>query len=1379
MSTAAIARHHADWRRLLDISGPFLTLPVLARALPQGLDPHSPEILQRTRLAYDEWREAPGDPEIHRLWIDFVLRDVLGHPDEVLASGQSLPPGLSVTAAEHHEVLKPDLAIVNPQGRPAAGAARVLVGIVPAGTDLDRPLPKARWKETPAGRMAVLLRGCNVRLGLLTNGEDWMLVDAPREGTAGFTRWRAWLWLEEHDTLRAFRTLLGPERLFNQPENGTLEALLAESAEKQQEVTDQLGRQVRRAVEILVRAIDHADREAKGTLLAGTPEREVYQAAVTFMMRLVFLFCAEEQGLFPLDQEEYANSYAASTLREQLREAAEQGGEEVLERRASAWPRLLATFRAVHGGLRHEDVSLPPYGGHLFDPDRFPFLEGRARGSRWREERAQPLPINDRTVLHLLDALQLLYDPKTKEAQRLSFRQLDIEQIGHVYEGLLDHTVRRAEQPHVSLKGPVSEEPEVALGDLEEWLRRGKEAFVAQVRELTGRSEKAVLNDLAAGLAAEEEPRFRIACDQSAELLYRVRPFAGLVRDDDLDRPVVIPAGALFVTQGSDRRSTGTHYTPRSLTEPIVQHTLESLVYEGPADGKPAEEWRLRPANELLGLKVCDMACGSGAFLVQACRYLSIRLVEAWAEAEARNPGQVVVTPEGQLSHARPSECLIPTDAAEREALARRLVADRCLYGVDVNPMAVEMAKLSLWLITLQKDRAFTFLDHAIKCGDSLLGITELRQLEVFDLSPGEKVFERPRLRQALAEAREIRERLERRTVIDIQDAEEKESLFQQASALAESLRLAADVLVGIALASTSSRRKQDGKGPSEFRAYVGKVESETWAAVERWGEPGLDTETIRSTARTLVDAPNYPGRRSFHWPLEFPEVLGAKQGFHAFIGNPPFQGGQRITGALGTDYRDYLVEHLAEGRRGSADLCAYFFLRAASLMRAHGGAGLLATNTIAQGDTREVGLQALTARGFSIPRAVPSRKWPGQANLEVAHVWFREGDWKGPHVLEEREVQGIGPFLGVPARVTGKPYRLAANAGKSFQGSIVLGMGFVLTPDEAAELIDRDPRNKDVLFPYLNGEDLNSRPDQSASRWVINFRDWPLDRSTAPAGHSSPVAADYPDCLAIVREKVKPERDSNKRAPRRERWWQYAERASALYTAITALDRVLAISLVTQHVAVPFVVTGQVYAHKLAVFPLDADADFALLQSTPHEVWAREYSSSLETRLNYSPSDCFETFPLPPRTPDASERGRRLDAHRRELMSKSTIGLTKTYGMYHDVAERSPEVVRLRDLHAEVDDAVLAAYGWGDLSLDHGFHETKQGVRFTVSAGVRRELLNRLLELNFERFEEEVQAGLHDAGHAKRKRVRGDAGQPAAPAQLALGVGGDDPQAR
>ena len=219
----------------------------------------------------------------------------------------------------------------------------------------------------------------------------------------------------------------------------------------------------------------------------------------------------------------------------------------------------------------------------------------------------------------------------------MSFRALDIEQIGHVYEGLLDHTAKRAKEPCLGLLGTKDKEPEVPLAELEAAHGpRARRTCSQFLKEQTGRSGAAL---------AEGTGRRPLEADGGLDVPGRLRQRREALEAgpsvrrawcarDTFDYPVVIPPGSVYVTGAPTAAQSGTHYTPRSLTEPIVQYTLEPLVYVGPAEGKPKEEWQLRPAKELLDLKICDMACGSGAFLVQACRYLAERLLEAWDEAE-------------------------------------------------------------------------------------------------------------------------------------------------------------------------------------------------------------------------------------------------------------------------------------------------------------------------------------------------------------------------------------------------------------------------------------------------------------------------------------------------------------------------------------------------------------------------------------------------------------------------------------------------------------------------------------------------------------------------------------------------------------------------
>src|SRR6266700_8093315 len=496
----SIARQHAEWLSLMEVSGPFLSMPVLLSVFPQGLekDEQEAELRRVLHMAYDEWadNQAGGRPEaaIHFEWLRFVLANVLEMPREALAEGQGLPPGLRAYIPEHGETLLPDMALLSPEDR----KARLLIKLYPAGQDLDKSIAGVHWKASPATRMMELLRRTGVRLGLVTNGERWMLVDAPPNETTGFASWYAALWLEEAITLRAFRSLLGVRRFFGVPDDETLEAMLTKSASNQQEVTDQLGYQVRRAVEMLVQSLDRIDKDGGRKLLRSVSETDLYEAALTVMMRLVFLLSAEERGLLLLGELLYDRNYAVSTLQAQLREQADLSGEEVLERRHDAWSRLLAIFRVVYGGVEHQDMRLPAYGGHLFDPERYPFLEGRVAGTSWRTYAAEPLSINNRTVLHLLEALQFLQvkvqGGGPAESRRLSFRALDVEQIGHVYEGLLDHTAKRAPAPFIGLFGSREHETEVDLSKVETLAAKDEMSLLDFIVEKTGRSRNAIKN---------------------------------------------------------------------------------------------------------------------------------------------------------------------------------------------------------------------------------------------------------------------------------------------------------------------------------------------------------------------------------------------------------------------------------------------------------------------------------------------------------------------------------------------------------------------------------------------------------------------------------------------------------------------------------------------------------------------------------------------------------------------------------------------------------------------------------------------------------------------------------------------------------------------
>jgi len=1319
-----IEDHHAEWLSLVETGGPFLTVPALKRALPDGLDA-APRCLPDLRVAYAEWRQDPG---LQQRFIRWVLQELLELAGAV-SEATDVDPLHHVS--EQAVTLRPSY-VVRDRTRDGAPAV-LLVHRVAAGTALDRPIPGESWAASPIDRAAALARASGVELALVTDGGRWTLVWAREGESTGTCTWRSELWLEEPITLRAFVTLLGAKRFFNLPDPEGLGALLRESAGRQQEVADQLGGQVRRAVELLIATLDREDRDRHGELLQHLESDEVYRGAVTVMMRLVFLFVAEERRLLPIDDPRYAETLAASTLRAQLQERADREGEDPLERSTAAWHRILALFRVVHAGIEHDALRLPAYGGGLFDPDRYPFLEGRPPASTWREVAADQLPVDDRTMLHLLDALGTLQQGGARVL--LSYRGLDVEQIGHVYEGLLDHTAVRITDTALALGG--SKEPELTLGALDGWAAAGPEALVERLAKETGRSATAIRKALDIELSEEPRARLRAACAGDDALLDRVAPYHALLRADLRGDPLVFLPGSLFVTQTLDRRSSGTYYTPRQLAEEVVRHALDPVVYHpGPAQEPDPAKWKLKTPRELLDLRIADIAMGSGAFLVAACRYLAARLQEAWAAEDTPLETDLAAPPAALRDP-------LPADPVEREALAHRLVAERCLYGVDKNPMAVEMAKLSLWLITLAKDRPFSFVDHALRAGDSLLGITDLAQLRVAHLDPKwhrQASFELGfgEIEAAVHRALTLRCELEAFVVRDIPDAERKARMLDQADAALEDARLLGDLIVGAALAQL------DDADPLGWVEVAGSVRTmvdpdapETERIVARTQLRALADDWLVERRRAVGEVREvvWADRDPFHWALEFPEVH-AQGGFDAIVGNPPFQGGQKITGALGSQYRDYLVKWLAGGVRGSADLVAYFYLRTARLLRPSGGFGLIATNTLAQGDTREVGLDQLAADGWSVHRAIASEPWPGGANLEMATVWGRREAWTGDRMLDRIAVAGITSGLTISGRVGGTAHRLAANAGQSFQGSIVLGMGFVLTAEAAGELLERDPRTAEVVRPYLNGEDLNSRPDCSPARWVIDFRDWPIER-----------ARQYAEPFAIVERLVRPERQQQNDAYGRRLWWQFLRPRGELYRTIAPLGRVIVIARVSKTVMPVFVPRGIVMSEQIAVFAYDDDAHFGLLSSGFHRWWAIARASTMRTDIRYTPTDCFETFPQPSLlTDDIAEAGAALHEHRTALMLDRGEGLTRIYNRAHDYpAERSADIGRLRELHVTLDRAVAAAYGWSDLD--------------PLEPSARREILDRLLELNHERYTEEVRQGLHGKAKPKGGRRRTPAG--------------------
>ena len=1327
-SVPSSADLHRAWLELVDADGPFLSVPVLKRVWPAGMPPPGSGELDALRdakpafeRAWDRWDTGRDDVsaleryrEARGAWAEVVLRRVLGWRDLYAAP-----------AAADIKVHSPDYSVtVTPTGALVRGDTTGALVLVVDPVDSLRDPSDDGWAASPVDRMEELLRASGVPIGVVTDGRWWAAVSARPETMVASGIVDAQTWIESPATRNAFIQLLRLPRLVGRRREDLLTELFGLSVAAAEEITEALGTQVRRAVELLVQAMSEAAIEARRR---GEPDPlpadrdEAYQAAVTVMMRVVFLLFAEERGLLPQGRL-FTGGYGISDELDRLDDRAREEGSEALDATHLTWHRLLATSQALYRGASFEDIRLPSYGGSLFDPARFSFLTVRdAHGTL-------ALAVSDRVMLEILRAVQMAR-LKGEPARRISFRDIDVEQIGYIYEGLLGYSCKDVADVIVGLMGKEGEEPEIPLARLEALAATKKtdaalaDAILAWVKNdqpaATPPTKAALARAIRESSQVEDADRaLRAVAPADPGLRDRLRPFIGIIRRDLRNRPTVMLPGGLLVVETPSRATAGAHYTPKSLATEVVRHALEPLVYD-PGPHQRQDGWVPVDSDRILELKVADIACGSGAFLVAAARYLSDRLVEAWQREEAVTG----MTPR------------------ELETRAIRTVIATCLYGADINAMAVEMCKLSLWLVSLDPKLPFSFVDDKILHGNSLLGLTDVRQLKRQHIDPGaanaqQSLYEAD-VDGVLRQARRLRGQL----AGEVNDNDPQRStatkrrLWRRYQDVTAQLTEVADAVIATGL-------KLGGKPGRALNVAYENLGIALGNAYPTDGSQPIRTmlDDILKAGLTPTVTTDYDRWKPLHWIIAVPDVID-RGGFDAIIGNPPFLGGQKLTGAMGTNIRDWFVKVLANGTKGSADLVAYFFLRAMSLLNLQGNLGLIATNTVAQGDTRAVGLKQMVEDGFTITRAVQSRSWPvASANLEYAAVWGTRAEAAPsvPRVADDLPVEQISTLLEPGEDVD--PYRLAENIRRSFIGCYVLGMGFTLNPAGAESLMKASSTNRKVLFPYLTGEDLNSRPDNSASRWVIDFNDFPIEK-----------AKEYPDAFKIIEEEVRPERQRTRsdgtfvlRSPLPQRWWQYAEKRPAMRRAIASLDEMIVIARVSRTVMPVRISTGCVPSEMIVVFATDSFADQAVLSSSMHQMWAIKYGSGMRNDPRYTPSDVFETFPRPAPTDQLDEIGRILDTERREIMLRRDLGLTKLYHLVNDpdIADISDsDVAHMREIHVELDRAVMDAYGWGDVLLNHGFHSYRQMVRWTVSPEARVVILDRLLAENLRRAEAQGEA--------------------------------------
>ena len=805
---------HLEWIGFVRPTGLVVSAPALVRA--GAILPRDPEGQRLLRACVTERRFHPDrEPEP---WLpDFraFASSVLGwnfSPRGYAGTAECpIPPELETPLQEGGEVLRPDFAVRERDPRGNASAWQLIVKVIEPGEDFDRVAGGAGRLEVSAhGRMERLLRQTGVPAGLLCNGRSLRLVSAPRGESSG--------WLDVHvadmvttagrPIVAALRLLLSQTRLLSLPRDKRFAALLADSRRFQNEVSERLAEQVLHALYELLRGIQAADDTSKGELLrAPLAERpdDIYHALLTVILRLVFLLYAEERDLLP-GGETFARHYSLAGLYERLREDAALHPD-TLNQRYGAWAQLLVLFRLFHDGAEADGLHLPRRHGALFDPDRFPFLEGRGAGARQIHERIEPPLVPDGTIYRALDKLLVL------DGERISYRALDVEQIGSVYETMMGFRLETARGRSVAIKAQKKHGAPTTV-NLEALAAEPGHRRAQWLRERTDR-------------ALTDTVRKPVAAAQAvADLHAALQPVI-----DTAATPDLVPPGALVLQPSEARRRSGSHYTPRELTEPIVRTTLEPILarLRGPGGEPPKPE-------AILDLKVCDPAMGSGAFLVEACRQLGDALIEAWRAAG---------------DDAAPE---VP--AGEDEVIfARRLIAQRCLYGVDRNPMAVDLAKVSLWLATLAKEHALTFVDHALRHGDSLVGLSQ-RQIETFHWDTTSKYsqqgFETIPVREQVAKVSELRRQI-READASVPDWDLRD-WWDQARFELDKVRLFGD-LATAAFFEGSKPKEREAKRAEYAAAVI---------------EGRADQFRGELEERRRDDPPLAP----FHWELEFPEVF-------------------------------------------------------------------------------------------------------------------------------------------------------------------------------------------------------------------------------------------------------------------------------------------------------------------------------------------------------------------------------------------------------------------------------------------------------------------------------------------------------------------------
>ncbi|MGK3999011.1 Eco57I restriction-modification methylase domain-containing protein [Sorangium sp. So ce1024] len=493
------------------------------------------------------------------------------------------------------------------------------------------------------------------------------------------------------------------------------------------------------------------------------------------------------------------------------------------------------------------------------------------------------------------------------------YGDLDVEHLGTLYEGLIALDLELADGESMALL------PSHVVVDLEALLALPAAERLARLEaaadlKLGARHAAAVagagsVEDLAQALARRASPR----------------------------QPGRIARGTLYLQPGQIRRRAGSYYTPRDITCHVVERTLAPLLHVGGRSPAP---------GDILSLAVCDPAMGSGAFLVEACRQLAGHLAAAWERA-------------GEVPRLAPGEPPL------RRAMA--LVAERCLYGVDLDPLAVDLARLSLWLVVGQADLPLSFLDGKLRCGDSLVGASraEIGAFPADARSRGGAVDAAVERRARRALTRRAPARPPAGRVAGVEAA--RGAGVEAARGAGVEAERAAGAQEATRAAGAEEAEGASGAEEAERAAGVDQAALDAWMALWFWpsdGDLAAEAPTPDTFARHMAAArdPADPRaalsrriaeeRRFLHWELAFPGVFDRPEpGFDAVIGNPPWVAyvGRAAQPIAPEVFNLHLRRNPAF--HGYRSLHGLFVHRAASLLRPGGRLGLVIPTSVSDLD--------------------------------------------------------------------------------------------------------------------------------------------------------------------------------------------------------------------------------------------------------------------------------------------------------------------------------------------------------------------------------------------------------------------------------------------